>query len=170
MKTLIFATLFGLSLLGVVSQCQCAKSEFSPVWDNNQQQFKCLAPADSKEKIGDDSVSPKGGKEFCTNARNNLVQVCPASDEGKTCRTKAKTIFNDCYKDFKAQKDGQAGSPSTTNQGSTDRVVCMQTFAQQQQACNSRKIPPAAPGQPYVPDTCLQDALKAQDACLAHSR
>lgn len=170
MKALICLTLFGLSSLCVGAHCQCAKPEMSAVWDTNQQQFRCAPPADSKEKIGNDSVSPKGDKEFCTNARDNLLRACPASNEGKTCRTKAKTIFNDCYKDFKAQKDSQAGSASTTSQGSTDRVACMQTFAQQQQACNSRKSPPMAPGQPYVPDTCLQDAVKAQDTCLAHSR
>jgi hypothetical protein len=170
MKALICVTLFGLSLSGVAARCQCAKPEITPVWDASQQQFRCVAPADSKEKLADDSVSPKGDKAFCTNARNNLMLACPASDAGKICKNKAKTIFNDCYKDSKAQKDGQAGSSSMTNQGSTDRAVCMQTFAQQQQACNSRKTPPTAPGQPYVPDTCLQDAVKAQDTCLAHSR
>jgi hypothetical protein len=46
----------------------------------------------------------------------------------------------------------------------------MQTFSQQQQACQARKLPPAGPGQPYIPDTCLQDAIKAQNTCLANSR
>jgi hypothetical protein len=46
----------------------------------------------------------------------------------------------------------------------------MQTFNQQQQACQARKLPPPAPGQPYIPDTCLQDAIKAQDKCLANGR
>lgn len=169
MKALICVTLFGLLLFGIGARCQCTNPDTRPVWDSNQQQFRCTA-TDSKDKVLDDAVSPRGDKEFCTNSRDNLLQACPASDGGKTCRTKAKTIYNDCYKDSKAQKKGQAGPVSTSNQGTTDRVVCMQTFTRQQQACNSRKIPPTAPGQPYVPDTCLQDAVKAQDTCLAHAR
>jgi hypothetical protein len=80
-------------------------------------------------------------------------------------------LFNACYKDSKAQSESQTGSAGTTNQAAkTDPAVCMQTFAQQQQACQSRKLPPPAPGQPSAPDTCLQDAMTAQNRCLANSR
>jgi hypothetical protein len=94
--------------------------------------------------LHDDTVSPKGDKEFCTSARDNLQQACPASDEGKTCRGKAKSIFNACYK---GQSGSQTGSPGAANQATkTDRSTCMQTFIQQQQACQSRKLPPPSPG------------------------
>ena len=168
MKALISATLFGLSLLGVGARCQCAKPEVNPVWDTNQQQFHCPAPADSKDKIRDDSVSPKGDKEFCTNARDNLIKACPPSDDGKACKSKAKSLFNSCYKDTKGQN--QAGSSGSAIPSSrSDPAVCMQTYTQQQQACQARKVPPVAPGQPYVPDTCLQDAQTAQNRCLANN-
>jgi hypothetical protein len=168
MKSLICATLFGLSLYGVGARCQCAKPEMSPVWDGNQQQFRCAAPADSKDKIRDDSVSPKGDKEFCSSARDNLLKACPSSDEGKACKSKAKSIFNSCYKDAKGQN--QAGSSGSAIPNSrTDSAVCAQTYIQQQQACQARKPPPVAPGQPYVPDTCLQDAQTAQNRCLANN-
>jgi hypothetical protein len=167
MKSLICATLFGLSLSGVAARGQCAKPEMNPVWDSNQQQFRCAAPADSKDKIRDDSVSPKGDKEFCTNARDNLLKACPSSDDGKACRSKAKSIFNSCYKDAKGQS--QAGSASANSTTRTDSAVCAQAYIQQQQACQARKAPPVAPGQPYVPDTCLQDAQTAQNRCLANN-
>jgi hypothetical protein len=60
MKSLFCATLFALSLSGVGARCQCSKPEMSPVWDTNQQQFRCATRADSKDKMRDDSVSPKG--------------------------------------------------------------------------------------------------------------
>jgi hypothetical protein len=165
MKIQICLALFALSLLSVGASGQCAKPEMNPVWDTGNQQFRCITPAGSEAISHDDIVSPKGDKEFCASARDNLLKVCPASDQGKTCRGKAKSIFNACYKG-----SGQSGSPDTTNQGAkTDPAVCMQTFTQQQQACQSRKLPPPAPGQPYVPDTCLHDALTAQNKCLASS-
>jgi hypothetical protein len=55
----------------------------------------------------DETVSPKGDKEFCSNARENLLKACPASNEGKSCKSKAKSIFNSCYKDAKAQSESK---------------------------------------------------------------
>ena len=171
MKGQIYVVLFALSLLSVSASGQCARPGMNPVWDTGKQQFSCVAPSDSKGISREDTVEPKGNKEFCSTARENLLKACPASDEGKTCKNKAKSIFNACYKDFKTQSESPAGARGTTNQAvKTDRAVCMQTFNQQQQACQARKPPPPAPGQPYVPDTCLQDAIKAQDKCLANGR
>jgi hypothetical protein len=171
MKVQIYVVLSALSLLSVSASGQCARPEMKAVWDSDKQQFSCVGPSGSAGISHDDTVSPKGNKEFCSTARENLLKACPAPDEGKTCKNKAKSIFNACYKDFKAQSESQAGSAGTTNQAAqTDRAVCMQTFSQQQQACQTRKLPPLAPGQPYVPDTCLQDASKAQNSCLANSR
>jgi len=171
MKVRMYVMLSTLSILSISALGQCAKPEMNPVWDSSKQQFSCVAPSGSAGISHDDTVSPKGNKEFCSTARDNLLKACPASAEGKTCKSKAKSIFNACYKDFKAQSESQAGSAGTTNQAAkTDRAICMQTFSQQQQACQARKLPPPAPGQPSVPDTCLQDAIKAQDICLANSR
>jgi hypothetical protein len=171
MKVQKYVLLSALSILSVIASGQCTRPEMNPVWDSGKQQFSCVAPAGSAGISHDEIVSPKGNKEFCSTARENLLKACPASDEGKTCKSKAKSIFNACYKDFKAQSESQAGSAGTANQAAkTDRAVCMQTFNQQQQACQARKLPPPAPGQPYVPDTCLQDALTAQNKCLANSR
>jgi hypothetical protein len=167
MKVQIYAVLSALSIFAVSASGQCTRPEMNPVWNSGKQQFSCVAPSGSQ----DDAVSPKGNKEFCSTARDNLVKACPVSDESKTCKNKAKSIFNACYKDFKAQSETHAGSGGTTNPATkSDRAVCMQTFNQQQQACQTRKLPPTAPGQPYIPDTCLQDAIKAQDKCLANAR
>ena len=171
MKGQIYVVLSALSILSVSASGQCARPEMDPVWDTGKQQFSCVAPSGSVGISHDDTVAPKGNKEFCSAARENLLKACPASDEGKTCKNKAKSIFNACYKDSKAQSESQTGSASTTNQAAkTDSAVCMQTFARQQQMCQSRKLPPPAPGQPSAPDTCLQDAIAAQNTCLANSR
>jgi hypothetical protein len=167
MKPQICALLSALVLISASALGQCAKPEMNPVWDSGKQQFRCVAPAGHTIAASDDyTVSPKGDKEFCSTARDNLIKACPSSDYGKACKSKAKSIFNSCYKDSKAQ-----GSSAPTNRESrTDPAICMQTYIQQQQACQARKIPPPAPGQPYVPDTCLQDAQTAQNKCLANSR
>ena len=171
MKLQIYVVLFALSLLSGEALGQCAKTEMKPIWDKDKQQFRCVATAGSEASSQDETVSPKGDKGFCTNARENLLQACPTSNEGKTCKNKAKDIFNACYKDSKAQRESPTGSAGTTNQAiKTDPAVCMQTFSQQQQACQSRRLPPPSPGQPSAPDTCLQDALAAQNKCLANSR
>jgi hypothetical protein len=171
MKVQTYVVLFALSMLSAGAIGQCAKPEMNPIWDTDKQQFRCVATAGSKVSSQDETVLPRGDKVFCNNARENLLKACPASNEGKTCKSQAKSIFNACYKDSKAQSDSQTGSASTTNQAvKTDSAVCMQTFARQQQMCQSRKLPPPAPGQPSAPDTCLQDAIAAQNACLAKSR
>jgi hypothetical protein len=171
MKVQIFTILSALFILSINASGQCARPDLNPMWDTGKQEFRCVPPSGSAEASHDDAVSPKGNKEFCSAARENLLKACPSSDESKTCKSKAKSIFNNCYRDFKAQGESQAGSAGTISQAAkTDRAVCMQTFSQQQQACQARKLPPAGPGQPYVPDTCLQDAIKAQNTCLANSR
>jgi hypothetical protein len=165
MKVQIYVALFALSMLSIGASGQCAKPEMNPVWDTGKQQFRCVAPTGSEGISRDDTVSPKGDKEFCSNARENLLKACPGSDEGKTCKNNAKSIFNACYK---GTSGSQTGSASAANQATkSDRATCMQTFIQQKQACQSRKLPPQAPGQPYIPDTCLQDAVNAENACLA---
>ncbi len=171
MKVQIYAVLFALSMLSVGAIGQCATPELKPIWDTDKQQFRCATTAGSEVSSHDETVSPKGDKAFCNNARESLLKVCPASNEGKTCKSQAKSIFNACYKDSKAQSESQTGSASTTNQAAkTDPAVCMQTFRQQQQVCQSRKLPPPVPGQPSAPDTCLQDAMTTQNRCLANSR
>ena len=166
MRVLLFRFIAAVFAITSTGLGQCLKPEMSPVWDVSKQQFRCEAPSGSHAGPGDEVVSPKGKKEFCGVARDNLVKVCPAGSENKSCKGQAKAIFNACYKDFKAQ----SGSGPSASQGTaTDREACMQAFTQQQQACQARKPPPPAPGQPYVPDTCLQDALAAQNKCLANS-
>jgi hypothetical protein len=168
MKLQICVLLSALSLLSVCASGQCAKPEMNAAWDAGKQQFRCVAPAGEQVAASDnDIVLPKGDKEFCSTARDNLLKACPSSAEGKACKSKAKSIFNSCYKDAKNQS--QAGSGSANSSTRTDPAVCMQTYIQQQQACQARKVPPVAPGQPYVPDTCLQDAQSAQNRCLANS-
>ena len=169
MKLQICVVLSALTLLTVCASGQCAKPEMNVAWDTGKQQFRCVVPAGEQVAASDnDFVLPKGDKEFCSSARDNLLKACPSSDEGKACKSKAKSIFNSCYKDAKGQN--QAGSSGSANPGSrNDPAVCMQAYIQQQQACQARKSPPVAPGQPYVPDTCLQDAQTAQNRCLATS-
>jgi hypothetical protein len=168
MKVGMPLVLFVLSLSSIQLCGQCARPELKPVWDPAQQQFKCVSPSAPPGPPFDDVISAKGDKDFCGGVRDNLQKVCPSSDEGKICKSKTKSIFNSCYKDFKGQSS--VGPGPTSESSKTDRAVCMQTFTQQQQACQSRKLPPSAPGQPYVPDTCLHDAMAAQDKCLANSR
>jgi hypothetical protein len=171
MKLQICVVLFALSMLSAGAVGQCARPEMNPIWDTDKQQFRCVATKDSEAPSHDETVSPKGDKVFCNNARENLLKACPASNEGKTCKSKAKSIFNSCYKDAKVQSESQAGSAATSNQAAkTDPAVCMHKFPQQQQASQSQKLPPPAPGQPSSPDTFLQDAMTAQNRCLANSR
>jgi hypothetical protein len=168
MKTPVYSLLLAASTIAATALGQCAKPEMKPVWDVGGQQFKCVASSGSQDMLNDETVSPQGNKEFCNKARESLLKACPLGGENKNCKENAKTIFNTCYKDSKAQ--GESRSSSSTPQATrTDSTICTQTFAQQQKACNSRKVPPPAPGQPSVPDTCLQDAMAAQNSCLANS-
>ncbi|MCU1222531.1 MAG: hypothetical protein JWQ42_624 [Edaphobacter sp.] len=172
MKSPLRLLLFAIIAIPIGASAQCARPELSPTWDAGQGQFRCIDPSAPQESASDEGVSPTGNKEFCSSARENLLKVCPASDEGKVCRTKAKSIFNACYKDSKSSgTEGHVGSSSNATQtNKTDASVCVNTFNQQQKACQSRRMPPPSPGQRPVADTCLQDALTAQSKCLANSR
>jgi hypothetical protein len=156
-----------ITAVSIAAAGQCAKPGMSPIWDSAKEQFRCTDSSATTRSAQDDSVSPTGNKDFCKNVRENLQRVCPTSDEGKTCRNTAKSIFESCYK---ASSD-RGGTTNTSSQSSkTDPSVCMTTFTQQQQVCQSRKTQPRSPGQPYVPDTCLSDAMAAQNKCLANAR
>jgi len=148
---------------------QCAKPEMNPVWDVGKQQFRCEAPNGGKAGSDNETVSPRGNKEFCSVARDNLVKACPEGSESKNCKAQAKSIFNACYKDVKAQNENRTAGSSSQGTAAA-QAACMQAFVQQQQACQARKLPPPSPGQPSVPDTCLSDAMAAQNKCLANSR
>jgi len=159
-----------ITALSIAATGQCAKPGMSPIWDSAKGQFRCTDSSAPTRSTQDDSVSPTGNKDFCKNVRDNLQRVCPTSDESKACRNTAKSIFETCYKGTNASGD-RGGTTSTSSQSSkTDSSACMTTFTQQQQVCQSRKTPPRSPGQPYVPDTCLSDAMAAQNKCLANAR
>ena len=171
MKIHIRVVLFALTAVSVGALGQCTKPGLNPSWDAGKNQFKCIDPDAVEGSPADDSVSPKGDKDYCNKAQENLLKACPRSDEGKTCRDKAKAIYKACYKGSNNGREDRSGSTGTANQPSkTDPSVCATIFSQQQQACQSRKLPPPAPGQPSAPDTCLQDAMTAQNRCLANSR
>ena len=166
MKIQIQVALFALTAVSVGALGQCTKPGLNPTWDAGKSQFKCVDPAAVKGAATDESISPRGDKDYCNRVQENLVKVCPPSDEGKTCRDKAKFIYKACYKGSNnGREDRNSNQPSKT-----DPSVCATIFNQQQQACQSRKLPPPSPGQPYVPDTCLQDAVAAQNKCLANGR
>ncbi len=167
MKIRILVALLTLSSIWVSAPGQCKNPEINPIWDSINNQFRCVDPAAGTGSDHDESVSPTGNKQSCGAVRENLLKVCPTSDEGKICRGKAKSIFNACYKS--GSEDRSAASNTRGQSGKTDSSTCMTTYNQQQQACQSRRQPPASPGQPSVPDTCLQDALAAQNKCLANS-
>jgi hypothetical protein len=149
---------------------QCSNPGLKPVWDTDRSQFRCADPNHPGASAKDESVQPTGNKEACASARQNLEAACPQSNDGKACRNQAKSIYNACYKRAKNDSDGQGLPGSASSASKTDSATCMTTFQQQQQACNARKLPPPSPGQPNPPDTCLQDALAAQNKCLANSR
>ena len=166
MKIQTQVALFALTAVSVVALGQCTKPGLNPSWDASKSQFKCVDPASVKGSATDESVSPRGDKDYCNRVQENLLKACPPSDEGKTCRDKAKSIYKSCYKGSNnGREDRNSNQPSKT-----DPSVCATIFNQQQQACQSRKLPPPSPGQPYVPDTCLQDAVAAQNKCLANGR
>ena len=171
MKIQTQVALFALTAVSVVALGQCTKPGLNPSWDAGKSQFKCVDPASVKGSATDESVSPRGDKDYCNRVQENLLKACPPSDEGKTCRDKAKSIYKACYKGSNNGSEDRSGSTGRSNQSSkTDPSVCATIFNQQQQACQSRKLPPPSPGQPYVPDTCLQDAVAAENKCLANGR
>ena len=170
MKIRILVALLTLSSIWVSAPGQCKKPEINPIWDSTNNQFRCVDPAAGTRSDHDDSMSPTGTKQSCGAVRENLLTVCPTSDESKICRGKAKSIFNACYKNSKNGNEDRSAASNTRGQlGKADSSTCMTTYNQQQQACQSRRQTPASPGQPSAPDTCLQDALAAQNKCLANS-
>jgi hypothetical protein len=158
-----------LTTLSAAAWAQCSNTNQKPVWDAEKSQFRCTGPASSGSAARDEGVQPVGDKDFCASAREKLQDACPSGNEGKACRSEAKSIYNTCTKRGKANSDSQNGSPGASSAARTDSATCMTTFQQQQVACNARKLPPTAPGQPVVQDTCLQDAIAAQNRCLANS-
>jgi hypothetical protein len=156
-----------LTTLSVACTGQCPKAGTKPIWDSNKDQFRCADAAATGESAQSAIVPPTGDKDYCKSVREDLQRACPSPDEGKTCKNAAKSIFEACYKGSESSS-GSAASPSPANR--TDASTCMATYQQQQQACRTRATPPRAPGQPYVPDTCLSDALAAHNKCLANAR
>lgn len=149
---------------------QCSSSNLKPVWDSNKNQFRCAGQNNSDSPAKDESVQPVGDKEFCTSARENLQAACPTGNDGKACRSQAKSIYNSCYKKAKSDNESQSSGLSNSNPASrTDASTCMANFQQQQQACNSRRMPPPSAGQMSPTDTCMRDAMAAQRECLANS-
>jgi len=167
MKIQLQILLLVLTTLSVASAGQCPKSDMKPIWDSNKDRFRCTDPGAMTESAQSDMVAPAGDKNYCKSIRENLQKVCPPSDEGKVCKNAAKSIFDKCHK----SPDTNNRSTTTSSRSNrTDAAACMAAFTQQQQACQSRTTPPRSPGQPYVPDTCLSDAVAAQNKCLANAR
>jgi len=167
MKIQLQVLLLMLTTLSVASAGQCPKPGMRPTWDSNRDQFRCTDPTAVTDSAQSDIVQPIGDKGYCKSIRETLQQVCPGSDEGKVCKNAAKSVFERCYKGSVTSSGSATPSPQPNR---TDASACMATYRQQQQACQSRITPPQAPGQPYVPDTCLSDALAAQNKCLANAR
>jgi hypothetical protein len=161
---------FLLGALSVSALAQCSNSKLKPVWYADKSQFLCVGSANSDVPQRDENVQLGGDKASCASARDNLQAACPQSNEGKACRNEAKSLYNACAKRAKNESDSQSGSLSSVSPGTkTDAATCMANFTQQQQACNLRRLPPPAPGQVNPPDTCMQDAVAAQNRCLANS-
>lgn len=168
MKIQLLLLPFVLTTLSITSAGQCPKSGTRPVWDTNKVEFRCADPAATGESAQSAIVPPKGEKGYCKSIREDLQNACPSPDEGKSCKNAAKSIYESCYKSSETSSSGSATPSSKLNK--TDSSACMETFKRQQQACQARPAPQRAPGQPYVPDTCMSDAMAAQNRCLANSR
>jgi len=164
----ILALVLGALPTGALAQC--SNSNLRPVWDAGKGQFRCTDTSHPGDGAKDESVQAVGDKEFCTSARENLQAACPTGNDGKTCRSQAKSIYNACYKKAKSESESQSSGLGNSNPAArTDASTCMANFQQQQQACNSRRMPPPSPGQMTPPDTCMRDAMAAQRECLASS-
>jgi hypothetical protein len=155
-----------LTTLSVACTGQCPKAGTKPIWDSNKDQFRCADAAATGESAQSAIVPPTGDKEYCKGIREDLQRACPSPDEGKTCKNAAKSIFEACYKG----SESSSGSASSSSRASQTSASCMATYTQQQQVCKTRVTPQRAPGQPYVPDTCMSDAMAAQNKCLANAR
>jgi len=154
-----------LAVAAVAASGQCPSPDQALKWNPDKAKFICSAPASAKGPATEEAAAPTGDKKYCSSARDNLVKTCPAGDEGKACRSEAKAVFNSCYK---SSKETVSDHPTAVT-GKTDSATCMSIYAQAQQACAARKPQAVSPGQPVVPDTCLQDAMTAQNRCLANS-
>jgi hypothetical protein len=168
MKTQPLVLSFVLTTLSVACMGQCPKAGTKPIWDANKGQFRCVDPAATSESAQSAIVPPTGDKNSCKSIREDLQRACPSPDEGKSCKNAAKTIYESCYKGSETSSSGPAAASSPSSR--TDASTCMATYQQQQQACRTRVMPQRSPGQPYVPDTCLSDALAAENKCLANTR
>ena len=157
--------LFVLAVAAAAASGQCPKPDQTPKWNPDKAKFMCSAPASSKGPATEEAAAPTGDKKYCSSARDNLVKACPAGDEGKACRSEAKAVFNSCYK---SSKETVSDHP-TADTGKTDTATCMNIYTQAQKACAARKPQAVSPGQSMVPDTCMQDAIAAQNRCLANS-
>jgi hypothetical protein len=156
--SLVFTT------LSVACTAQCPKAGTKPTWDSNKEQFRCTDATATSESAQSELVPPKGDKNSCKSVREDLQRACPSGDEGKACKNSAKSIFEACY------KGDENNSKASSSSSRTDSATCMATYQQQQQACHARVTPPRGAGQPSVPDTCLSDAMAAQNKCLANAR
>lgn len=159
--------LFVLATFPVVGTAQCPKAGTKPVWDSSKAQFRCADTAAGSESAQSAIVPPTGDKAYCKSVRETLQRACPSHDQGKTCKNSAKSIFDACHKESDSSSSGSAASSSNRPDAA---AACMETYRQQQQACQTRTSAPRAPGQPYTPDTCLSDAMAAQNKCLANAR
>ena len=159
---------FVLIPLSVACSGQCPKAGTKPVWDSNKSEFRCTSAAAMSGSAQSAIVPPTGDKNSCKSIREDLQKACPSPDEGKACKNAVKSIFEGCYKGSEASSRGSTTSSSPSNR--KDTASCMATYQQQQEACRTRVTPPRAPGQPYTPDTCLSDAMAAQNKCLASAR
>jgi hypothetical protein len=93
MKIHMRVVLFALTAVSVGAAGQCTKPGLNPSWDAGKSQFICIDPAAVKGSATDESVSPKGNKDYCNKAQENLLKVCQPSDEGKTCRDKSQVYL-----------------------------------------------------------------------------
>lgn len=166
MRRVLCTVLFLAAVPCGAALAQCSNPSLTPQWDAGTSRFHCTDPRNPSATVKDDSVQPTGTKEQCSAWRDTLQAACPAND-GKACRSEAKSIFNSCKRSSKGDTAGSAAAASGGPK--TDASSCMTTFQQQQQACAAHKAPPPVPGQMTPPDTCLQDAIAAQSKCLANS-
>ena len=69
MKIPIQVALFVLTAVSVGASGQCTKPGLNPSWDASTSQFKCIDSAAVKGSATDESVSPKGDKDYCNKAQ-----------------------------------------------------------------------------------------------------
>jgi hypothetical protein len=84
MKIRTLVALLALTSIWVGASGQCKRPEINPIWDSSKNQFRCVDPA-AGGSDHDENVSPTGTKESCAAVRENLLKICPTSDDGKIC-------------------------------------------------------------------------------------